>query len=127
LTYDCPFCAHHFAAADLQQPAGATGGTYCPKCQERVRISFPYAGRVVAASLFLAAGILWAFQVRSLVWLATGTALLWVPISLFLNVYMARFKPPTLKKWKERTHKTFFEWLYERDRIRAPRISDQDK
>jgi hypothetical protein len=59
---------------------------------------------VAITSVFLAAGILFALKVRSIV--GVGTALLWIPISLFLLVYSARFKPPTLKKWKERTHKS---------------------
>jgi hypothetical protein len=109
LTHHCPHCEQQLAAADLQ------------------RLSFPYAGLVEITSVFLAAGILFALKVRSIVGLVVGFALLWIPISLFLLVCSARFKPPTLKKWKERTHKTFFEWLYERDRIRAPKISDHDK
>lgn len=127
LTYHCPHCEHQFAAAELQRTAGTSGGTYCPKCQERVRRSFPCAGIVAITSVFLAAGILFALQVRSIVGLVVGTALLWIPISLFLLVYSARFKPPTLKKWKERRHKTFFAWLYEGDRIRAAKISGHDK
>ena len=38
--------------------------------------------------------------------------------------YSAQFEPPILKKWKER--RTFFECLYERDRIRAPKTNDEE-
>src|SRR5437763_1792458 len=117
MTYQCPYCGTSFDAVDLQQPAGIAGGTYCPKCQERVRVSFPYSGIVAALSLLLAIGSLLVLKVRSVVWLGVGSAALWIPISLLLNSYLARFKFPTLKKWEDRKHKTFFEWLYERDRI----------
>ncbi len=75
----------------------------------------------------LAVEILIILKVTSVLWLVLATAAWWVPISLFLNVYSARFKPPTLKKRKDRTRKTVFEWLYERDRIRAPKMSDSDR
>jgi hypothetical protein len=132
LRYHCPYCEHDFDPGALQQPAGIGGGSYCPKCQERVRVSFPYAGIVAIVSLLLAVGLLLLRKVTSVIWFVVGTAVLWIPISLLLNAYSARFKPPTLKKWKERTsreertRRTFFEWLYERDGIRAPKVSDPD-
>jgi len=59
-------------------------------------------------------------RVSSIPWFAGGVVVLWIPISLMLNFfYSTKYKLPTLEKWKERTHKTFFEWLYERDQIRA--------
>ena len=87
-------------------------------------MSFPYAEIVAGISVLLAVGLLLILRVKSLVWFVGGTAALWIPISLFLNAYSAQFKPPILKKWKER--RTFFEWLYERDRIRAPKTNDEE-
>jgi len=81
---------------------------------------------VAAVSFLLALGCVLAFHVQSVLWIAVGTAVLWVPISLFLNVYSTRFAAPTLKKWRPR-RRTFFEWLYERDKIKAPKITDEDK
>jgi hypothetical protein len=127
LRYHCPYCGHDFDAVDLQLPAGVSGGSYCPKCQERVRVSFPYAGIVAVVSLLLAVGLLLLLKVTSVLWFVVGTAALWIPISLSLKIYSVRFKPPTLNKWKDRTQRTFFEWLYERDRIRAPKMSDSDR
>ena len=66
-------------------------------------------------------------KVTTVLWLVLGTVALWVPISLFLNIYSARFKPGDLKKWKDRRRKTFFEWLCERNRIRARKMSDSDR
>ena len=79
----------------------------------------------MALAIVLAFGGLIVFQVRSVIWLILGTALLWIPLSLFLNTYFARFKPPVLKAWKPR-RRSFFEWLYDRDRIRAPKIADEE-
>jgi len=126
MTYHCPICGSDFDSVDLRQPAGITGGSYCPKCQERVQVYFPYSRVVAAVSLLLAIGTLSVMRLTSVFWFVAGTAVLWVPISLFLKLYSTRFKPPRLKKWLPRKHKTFFEWLYERDQIRAPKMHDDD-
>jgi len=72
---------------------------------------------VAVISLLAAIGLLALFHVTSIIGFAVGIILIWIPLSLFLNVMSVRYKPPTLKKWKER-RKTFYEWLYDRD---APR------
>jgi len=126
VTYSCPFCGNDIDAGDLQQPGGVGGGTYCPNCHERVYVSFAYPRLVAIVSLFLAIGALLLMKLTSVFWLVVGTAVLWIPISLFLNAYSSRFKPSTLKKWKPRTHRTFFEWLYQRDQIRSPKTPDKN-
>jgi hypothetical protein len=88
---------------------------YCPKCQARVYVSFPHSILVAVLSLLLAVGALLVMSVTSLLWIIVGAAVLWVPISMFLNIYSTRFKRATLKKWKPR-RRTFFEWLYDRDK-----------
>jgi hypothetical protein len=58
-------------------------------------------------------------HVRSLPGIVFGTVLIWVPLSLFLNAITFRYKAPILRKWeprKERHYRSFFQWLYERDR-----------
>jgi hypothetical protein len=90
-----------------------TGGSFCPHCHERFAISGP-SKAVAIASLIIALGILLLVGVRSIIGLVLGSALLWVPISLFLNVATVRKKGVILRKWKPR-RRTFFEWLYERD------------
>jgi hypothetical protein len=131
LIYRCPFCDAQFAATELQQPAGLGGGSFCPKCQERVSVSFAFARPIAIGALFVAFGILFVLKIRTILWLTLGTIILWVPISLALKLYAARFKAPILVKWEERRHKqrhkTFFEWLYERDRIRAPKIDNKNE
>ena len=117
VTYKCPICGKDFAAAELQQPHGITGGSYCPHCWGRVYVSFAYGRFVAVISLLAAIGLLALFHVTSIIGFAVGIILIWIPLSLFLNVMSVRYKPPTLKKWKER-RKTFYEWLYDRD---APR------
>jgi hypothetical protein len=124
VTHSCPFCGNDIDAVDLQQPGGVGGGTYCPNCHEQVYVSFAYPRLVAIISLFMATGAMLLMKVASVFWFVVGTAMLWIPISLFLNAYSSRFKPPTLKKWRPRTRRTFFELLYERDEIRAPKMPD---
>jgi hypothetical protein len=88
---------------------------YCPKCQARLYFSFPYSALAAVLSLLLAIAALWVIRVTSLVWFTVGTLVLWVPISMFVKIYFTRFKPAALKKWKPR-RRTFFEWLYDRDK-----------
>lgn len=122
MIYDCPICAGTFEGTEVQQPAGVGGGTYCPRCQGRIRMSFPYGWLVALISLFLAGGVMALVRVQSMSWFVVGTAVLWIPISLFLNVWSTRFRPATFKAWKER-RRTLFEWLYERDS--TPRLFDK--
>ena len=88
---------------------------YCPNCQVRVYFSFPYSALVAVLSVVLAIAALLVMRVTSLVWITVGTLVLWVPISMFMKIYFTQFKPATLKKWKPR-RRTFFEWLYDRDK-----------
>lgn len=117
MTYKCPICEKEFGVAELQIPAGATGGAYCPHCGERVRVFYPYGRLVAIVSLLIAIGTLVLLHVRSIVMFAIGIVLIWVPLSLYLKLVSVRYGPPTLKRWKER-RRTLFEWLYDRD---APR------
>src|SRR5215831_19605084 len=54
ISYRCPYCSSDFAGSALLQPAGIGGGSFCPNCQERVRVSFPYARLAVVLSIVLA-------------------------------------------------------------------------
>lgn len=85
-------------------------------------MSFPHTRLVFLVSFLLAIGVLFFFHVRSIFWTPIGAALLAIPISLYLNVWSSRFKRATFKKWQPR-RRTFFEWLYERDK--APEMFDK--
>jgi len=113
--YECPWCGEEFDSTALQRPGGIGGGMYCPVCQERVHLSLPYGAAVAVASLFISAGVLALAHVRNVIGFIVGMALIWVPLSMSINVWSTRLKPPVLKKWKSRSARTFFEWLYERD------------
>jgi hypothetical protein len=121
----CPTCGNSFDLAAREQPGGMTGGSFCPQCHERFAIPGP-SKTVTIVSLIIALVTLALAGVRSIVGLVVGTALLWVPVSLFLNVARMRRKGVVIRKWKPR-RRTFFEWLYERDQIRAPKMFDDDK
>jgi hypothetical protein len=109
----CPKCRNSFDLAERERPSGMTGGSFCPRCHERFAIPGP-SKAVATGSLIIAFGILFLAGVRSIIGLVLGSALLWIPISLFLNVPTMRKKGVVLREWKPR-RRTFFEWLYERD------------
>jgi hypothetical protein len=109
----CPTCEESFDLAARERPAGAAGGSFCPHCHERCAIPGP-SKTIALASLAIAVGFLALVGVRSIIVLAVGSALLWLPISLFLGAARMRSKGVVLRKWKPR-RRTFFEWLYERD------------
>ena len=115
MTYRCPWCGHNFDASELQQPAGIGGGSYCPKCQNRVYLSFAYQRTSALISLLIAVGILALLHTRNVLGFLIGAILIWIPVSMFLNVMSSRYRAPKLKRWKPRRRRTFFEWLYERD------------
>ena len=113
--YKCPWCGEAFESTALQRPAGIGGGMYCPACQQRVFLSFPYGASVAVVSLLISGGALALAHVRNVIGFIVGTALMWIPISMCINAWSTRLKPSVLKKWKSRRARTFFEWLYERD------------
>lgn len=118
MPYRCPICGGGFNA--VEQPRGVGGGSYCPNCHGRIRIAFPYARYVAVISFLTAAGSVALLHVRSVVGFLTLTVLIWIPLSLFLNVASTRFKPASFRTWKaseprRRKHRTFFEWLYDRN------------
>lgn len=116
MTYKCPTCGEQVEFRALRRPAGIAGGKYCPSCQQRVSLSMPYGRAVALISLLISAGALALLHVRNIVGFLVGTVLIWIPLSMFLNLWSTRLKPPTLKKWKPpRQHRSFFDWLYERD------------
>src|SRR5258708_5663645 len=125
-----PTCGNSFDLAARERPSGMTGGSLCPQCHERFAIPGP-SKTVTIVSLIIALGTLVSAGVHSIVGMVVGAAFLWVPISLFFYVARMRRKGFVIRKWKPRQHKprhrTFFEWLYERDQIRAPKMSDDAK
>jgi len=126
----CPTCGNSFDLAARERPGGMTGGSFCPQCHGR--FAMPGLSKTITlVSLIIALGTLALAGVRSIVGLVVGAALLWVPISLFFYVARMRRKGVVIGKWEPRQQKprrrTFFEWLYERNQIRAPKMGDDDK
>jgi hypothetical protein len=109
----CPTCGKSFELATSERPGGVTGGSFCPNCHEQFDISGPTKA-VAIVSFLIAVGVLALAGVRSIIGLVVGSVLLWLPISLFLDVAMTRSSGVVLRKRKPR-RRTFFEWLYERD------------
>jgi len=130
MTYKCPACGEEFDVRALQQPAGIGGGSYCPRCNVRVYVSLPYGRSVALISLLIAFASLELLHIKTLIGFIIGTILIWLPLSMLLNAWSARLRPPSLKKWPPRSveilrkwprkngrprRRTFFEWLYERE------------
>lgn len=109
----CPTCGNSFDLAERERPGGLTGGSYCPQCHQQFSIPGP-SKTVSIVSLILALVALSLVGVRSIFGLVVGSALLWVPISLFLNASEMRRKGVVLRRWKPR-RRTLFEWMYERN------------
>ena len=94
----CPICNKEIDSTALRMEWGPGGGFRCPFCQEPVRISQPYRGLNAVLSLLIALGILITLGVRTIGTLLFLSALIWIPVSLFLNAAASRIKPPTLKR-----------------------------
>jgi len=93
-------------------------------------VVLPYGKYAAIIALLVAWAVLALLRVRSVLGFAIGTVLIWTPLSLYLNTLTFHYKPPFLKKWeprKQRHYRSFFEWLYERNQIRAPEMRDENK
>ena len=108
----------------LKTEPGTGGGVRCPGCHELLHVSKPYGRLVFIVSLILSIGVLVPLQVRSVPVFMIAVVVIWIPLSLILNVASLQFKPPTLFKQAQR-RKTFLEWLYERDE--PPTLFDKRK
>ena len=80
---------------------------------------------VAIASLILSLGVLIAIGIRSTFNLVVGSVLLSVPIAFFWNISEMGRKGVVLRKWKPLIQRTFFEWLYERNK--PPELFDKEK
>jgi hypothetical protein len=81
-------------------------------------VSLPYGKHAAIIAVLVAWGILAAFRVRSILGFAIGTVLIWIPLSMYLNALLFRYKLPFLKKWvprKQRHFRSYFEWQHKRD------------
>jgi hypothetical protein len=129
--YQCPICFAEFDAIALQRPSGVTGASYCPNCKGRVQVSLPYGKPVAVISVLIAWGLLALMRVKTAFGIIFGTVLIWIPLSLYMNALLFRYRAPTLKKWeprkqsKQRRIRSLFEWLSERDA--PPELIDKRK
>jgi len=92
-------------------------------------VVLPNSKYAAIIALLIAWVVLALLGARSVFGVVIGTVLIWIPLSLYLNALSFRYKSPVLKKWeprRERRFRSFFEWLYERDQIRAPELPDED-
>jgi hypothetical protein len=103
----CPHCSTDIDVAELRRQPGTGGGLECPVCKEMVRFAQPHAFFRRALSLSLSVIVLLIVGVRKPLVLAIGSILLWVPMSILINMYSVYAMSLGLKPWKPRQHRTF--------------------
>ena len=123
----CPACNNEIDSTALRMEWGAGGGYRCPACNELVRISLPYRIHVAILSLLIAVGILIVLQIRNPFAFLLLTALIWVPVSLFLNAASSRIGPPTLKRQRSAYGRHGYELLGEGGRTEPPASKTNSK
>jgi hypothetical protein len=74
----------------------------------------PYGRAIALISPVISVVLLELLNVKNIAAFLIGTALIWIPVSMFLNAWSARLKPPFLKKWRP-GRRSLFQWLYDRD------------
>jgi len=89
-------------ASDLRRIDGTGGGYECPACKKMVRFSQPHALFRRAISLLLLTIVLLLVGVRSTIILVMGSVLLWIPMSMAVNMYCVYAMPLGLTPWRER-------------------------
>jgi hypothetical protein len=89
-------------ASDLRRVEGTGGGYECPVCKQMVRYSQPYAIFRRTVSLLLSVIVLLLVGVRRPIMLLVGSVLLWIPMSMLVNMYSVYATPLGLKPWKQR-------------------------
>ena len=122
-SHACPYCGECVTLAQLQQPAGIGGGTYCPKCWGRVYLSNGFEKYLGLLCVGIAFVVVWFFVTKVILRLLVGTMLVAFLLWLQLLPLSTRFVPASLRRWRERKYKTFHEWLQERNS--PPTFKDQ--
>jgi hypothetical protein len=72
-----------------------------------VRFVQPHAILRRTISLVLAGAVLATVGLRNPIWFVIGTALLWIPTSMIVNMYFVYRNPVGLRAWVERGKKPF--------------------
>src|SRR5690349_21818462 len=93
----CPICNNEIDSTALRMEWGPGGGFRCPSCEGAVRVSQPYLAFSAILSLLITIGTLILIGVRFSGTFLLLTAIIWIPVSLFLNMVASRFKRPTLR------------------------------
>jgi len=103
---ECPHCNRAVVLSELRRPSG--GGYHeCPFCGGMVRLAQPHAFLRRTVALILSAFVLLLFGVRNPLALVAGSLLLWVPMSIPVNMYCVYAMPLGLKPWTHRGRKPF--------------------
>jgi uncharacterized paraquat-inducible protein A len=99
---NCPHCQTGVEVAELRRHPGTGGGYECPTCKKMVRFAQPHALFRRTISLLMSCGVLLVFGVRKPIVFAVGSLLLWLPMSIAVNMYCVYAMPLGLKPWTQR-------------------------
>jgi hypothetical protein len=103
----CPHCSTDIHVSELRRQPSTGGGLECPVCKGMVRFAQPHALFRRALSLSLSVTILLIVGVHKPLILAIGSILLWLPISILVNMYCVYVMPLGLQPWKPRGRRPF--------------------
>ena len=82
----CPHCDREIDTHNIRMEFGRNNGPRCPECGGLLRPYRPHKRVVLVSSLLLGILTMEFFGVRSVAWFVLGTAILWLPFSLGLNI-----------------------------------------
>ena len=109
----CPHCQNTVGTSELRSVPESGGGLECPSCKGMVRFVQPHAAFRRSVALLLSCLALMAFGVRNPLLFIGGSVLLWIPMSMAVNMYCLYVLPLSLKQWKQRGRKPFDSISYE--------------
>jgi hypothetical protein len=101
MNFRCPYCNASYLPPALKQPGGIGGGTYCPECQGRVVLTNGLGGVSLVVSFLLCGALTYMYVNHSAIAVVLGSLILGIPCWMVLVSISLRFKPASLKKYKE--------------------------
>ena len=123
LHLECPFCRKTIDVSQMTHVGGVTGGLACPECKKWVVFSQPFTLFRRTLSLLLSALVMLRVGVHPIWLYIGGVILLWLPMSIAVDAYMAHKLPLKLGPW---TAPTSFRSYYAPVSLRDALKAEQD-
>jgi len=103
----CPHCRNGVEVSSLKRQDGTGGGRECHSCKGMVRFSQPHTFFRRTIALVISALLTLIIGIRNPLTILLVAILLWVPMSIPVNMYSVYLMPLSLKPWKPRGKKPF--------------------